>query len=481
MPRRVPMAATLLAAGGLVACTVADDPPALSSTSTHLDYPNHGTCRGTCYPETIYVTAMDGAKLELPSYRCVDYEFSHVNASSRVPSVDCNKVAQCLADGLCTADPAILPQYQRLVHGDYPVNATDGYGVKWLRAKSDLNQPKQYFLAPDWFDKQVVSTYTATQPPASLSVAAALGGQHPCPVARERIHGTQTCVAGDPHEACDLRRADPSDLISDTESCNADPQLDSPRQWFHATGSYPSNAPEGQWDYDVDGTGCAFAVAGIVGKIAVAYMGGVSPWTFKTLGTSVLGAGKCIPSVTAPQSIDHFIAGPAFGSLPYTRPEQDEMAVDIVGEVCKRSIGYKWKHTREVLLYTLQDAFSSPDTWERVGGALSIRRFDSGGSIVIEGTEPCEARDPAKPNSVGLDTSTFSPGQFLMPPWRVTDRSTLIGHCDYRGCNCSPQQEPKVYTDTLPPDPCPPVMPPPPPPPPSGPTGPGGPGTGPLP
>ena len=462
----VPVFATMIAAAAIMGCTSDDQPiaPELGTVTSELDYPEWGICRGTCYEETRYLRDMSGMSMPYTTYRCVDYAFSAVNPDSRIQATtSCSKVAQCLADGLCDDYPAILPQYQWLVaNGHYPTNATDGYGTKWVRAKVEIDSPKQYFLYPDWFGTQSISTYTATQPPPSPSVTAALDGKQPCPVGKERVHGTATCAAKAPADACALRMPDTSGMISDTQRCHTDPQLDEPRQWFHATGSYPSNAPAGQWNYDVDGTGCAFAVASIAGNIGGAFVssGASVPWAFLRAGGSLIAATRCIPSVTPPQSIDHFMPGAAFGGpLGMMHSVGGETNVDVIGEVCKRSIGYKWVHTREVRIFTWTHGIPYND-WGLAAGALSNNRFFSGGSIVIEGTEPCVCKTPGDPNSIGIDCGAFTNRQSLDEPWRVTDNSTLVGQCDYRGCDCDPQQNPVVYNGDLPPDPCPPVMPP---------------------
>ena len=206
--------ALVAAIAALAACTAGEQPqiPDLQSTTSNLDYESWGTCRGTCTEETILVKDMSGEVTPATSYRCVDYEFSKVRPDSHIGRTSCTMVAQCIADGLCDQVPAIRPQQQWLIgpNTTYPHNAQDGNGTYWVAAKTEVNAPKQYFLYPSWFGRQSISTYTATQPPASPDVSAALEGKQPCPVGKERVHGTATCSAKTPRDACDFARPIPA-------------------------------------------------------------------------------------------------------------------------------------------------------------------------------------------------------------------------------------------------------------------------------
>lgn len=468
--------AMVLASTGAAACTAAreGDPEATGAVeSAYEGTPpmptGAGKCRGTCYPTEVSYVDMAGNAHKLPSYRCVDYAFSSVNADSRISArASCDQVAQCIADGLCDQYPAVLPEYQWLGPGSSCVQ--DGDGTWWCRARVEgLEEPHAYFLYPQGGSiprTQSLASYTLTEPPRTADVASALGGKQPCGEDVEHMRGPVTCAPASGKPVCANGDAnDASQLTFATAHCFSDPQLDVPRQYFKVTGEYPGNHASSSTQVRFDERACTLAALSVAGSVGGAIVGAASTGgigsgaAFKLATGALMSATKCIPTVTPPGRIEVYVPGPSFWNGPMAWPPTPDIEknVDTKGQVCSRTIPYDWAHTREARILTLQHGIPY-DAWGVIARAESYVRFRSGNGVTIRATEPCACK--VNPGDVGLDCA---PGTQMFPPWKLTVNDSPAKMCDFRGCSCDPKTNPVAYDPAagMPNHPCPMPVPPP--------------------
>ena len=283
-----------------------------------------------------------------------------------------------------------------------------------------ITAPKQYFLYPDWFGQQSVSTYTATQPPPSASVSAALDGKQPAPSPRSGSMARRRAPPEARARPAILRTPDLSGLI-DTMHCHTD------RSSTHrASGSMRPALPRQRARGRLERRRRRYGL-----RVRDRQHRGQSRWRVRLLRTwgplgvlassRIRGSGDSLHPGREPAA-EHRPrpSGPTFGpALTSHHSLLDETTVDLKGEVCKRSIGYKWVYTREVILRTWVRGMPSHG-WSVAAGALSQARFFSGGSVVVEGHRAvCLRGRPTDPNSIGIDCSAFPNGVTLDPqsPW----------------------------------------------------------------